>query len=507
MTSSTDVGRWAWRPDGRVRSAVVWAVVLSAGAATGAAVALGPATALAAVGLLALGALAVVGGRIVLLFHGALLVVLIGYAALNRGFAYIGTGGLFVGELVLALAAVTLLVRLPRMRFGAGEALIIVFMAWGAARTIPYIGTYQLDAFRDAVAWGYALIALAISATLRPQLMAAGVRVYRRLALPIVVWLPIAAVTTILLGESIPRAPGGDVPIIEFKAGDAGVHLGGVAAFVLTGLYGGRLAGIDRSVLLWPAWLVTFGLVAALNRGGMIAASMAVFSLVFIRRLNQWVVAVSVAAVIAAGAWLSNPQIDLGITRQLSFQQIVENATSIFVDRPTAQTQATKAWRIQWWESIVDYTVGGSHFWTGKGYGVNLADSDGFQVEEDGSLRSPHSAHLEILARSGVPGLALWLLLNAAVGVTLLRAGRAALRARRVWWAAVTAWIAVYWLGSLITMSVDVYLAGPMGGIWFWTVVGVAFALGRMVHEPEPRDEAASLLRTAPAPRVSARRP
>lgn len=489
MTPSTTA-----HPLARVRAqgptVLVWAAVLLLGAAMGTAVALGPLAILAAAGLLALASLAILGRRLVTVFHVALVVVLIGYAALNRGFAYVGAGGIFVGELVLALAAVTFLIRLPRMRFGPGEVAVLLFMGWGAATTLPYIGTYGLDAFRDAVAWGYALIALAISVSLTPAAMAAGIRVYRRLALPIVVWLPIAAVTTIVLGDSIPRAPGGDVPIIAFKGGDAGVHLAGVAAFVLTGLYGGRRFGVDRAVLLWPAWLVTFGLVGAVNRGGMVAASMAAFSLVFIRRLNQWVVAVSVAVVIAAGAWLANPQVDLGIQRQLSFQQIVENATSIFIDRPSAQTQATKAWRIQWWESIVDYTVGGPQFWTGKGYGVNLADSDGFQVEADGSLRSPHSAHLEILARSGVPGLVLWILLNAAVGTALLRAGRAADRTGRTWWAAVTAWIAVYWLAALVTMSVDVYLAGPMGGIWFWTIVGAAFALGRMVHEPEPRDEA-----------------
>ena len=72
---------------------------------------------------------------------------------------------------------------------------------------------------------------------------------------------------------------------------------------------------------------------------------------------------------------------------------------------------------------ILDYTAFGDHFWTGKGYGINLADSDGFQVVWEGSpLRSPHNSHLTFLARSGVPGLALWALLQATVFFSLLRA-------------------------------------------------------------------------------------
>ena len=28
---------------------------------------------------------------------------------------------------------------------------------------------------------------------------------------------------------------------------------------------------------------------------------------------------------------------------------------------------------------IIDYTVFGDYFWTGKGFGISLADDDGFQ--------------------------------------------------------------------------------------------------------------------------------
>ena len=68
----------------------------------------------------------------------------------------------------------------------------------------------------------------------------------------------------------------------------------------------------------------------------------------------------------------------------------------------------------------------GPYKWTGKGYGINLADDDGYQI--DGSLRSPHNGHMTILARSGLPGITLW----AAVQLTWAGAMTAGyMRARR----------------------------------------------------------------------------
>jgi O-antigen ligase len=115
---------------------------------------------------------------------------------------------------------------------------------------------------------------------------------------------------------------------------------------------------------------------------------------------------------------------------------------------------------------------------------VNLADDDGFQVLADGSLRSPHSAHFEILARSGVPGLVSWLFLQLAVLLLLVRSVRRAWQGRAGWWLAVGAWLGVLWLAQLVNMSFDVYLAGPMGGFWFWGVVGAIMALDRVLSDP-----------------------
>ena len=104
----------------------------------------------------------------------------------------------------------------------------------------------------------------------------------------------------------------------------------------------------------------------------------------------------------------------------------------------------------------------GPYFWTGKGFGINLADADGFQVLADDSLRAPHSTNLEVLARAGVPGLVLWIVLQAGFAISLLRAAFRSYRTAPTW-LPVFGWIFVYWLAALINGSFDVYLGGPAG--------------------------------------------
>ena len=104
--------------------------------------------------------------------------------------------------------------------------------------------------------------------------------------------------------------------------------------------------------------------------------------------------------------------------RAIGARQVVDNALSVFGTsnndrRRTQDLDDTKKWRLAWWQTIQNYTFSGDYFWTGKGFGVNLAESDGFVVGRENPaapmLRSPHNVHLTILARTGVPGLALWI--------------------------------------------------------------------------------------------------
>lgn len=172
--------------------------------------------------------------------------------------------------------------------------------------------------------------------------------------------------------------------------------------------------------------------------------------------------------------------------RSASLEQLIDNILSVFDTSDDPGLEGTKQFRLAWWGSIVDYTVFGEHFWTGKGFGINLADDDGFQSTADGSLRAPHNSHLTVLARMGVPGLVLWILLQGAFGVALVRTMLASRRANDGLLAAVAAWTLVYWLVMLVDTSFDPYLEGPQGGIWFWATMGFGMAIVRLGRLREP---------------------
>jgi len=169
--------------------------------------------------------------------------------------------------------------------------------------------------------------------------------------------------------------------------------------------------------------------------------------------------------------------------RSNTIDQIIKNIASIFSTTSDDRLEGSKAFRLRWWGSIVNYTVFGDYFWTGKGFGVNLADDDGFQANADGSLRSPHNSHMTALARMGVPGFVLWILLQGAFGIGLLRSVLAHRRAGVTSVATVGAWILAYWVAMMVDTSFDPYLEGPQGGIWIWSL----FGLGMVVMRLSPR--------------------
>jgi O-antigen ligase len=89
-------------------------------------------------------------------------------------------------------------------------------------------------------------------------------------------------------------------------------------------------------------------------------------------------------------------------------------------------------------------------------------------------LRSPHNIYMTVLARMGVPGALMFVALQAAFALSLLRGYRRARRRGALWWARIDLWLLSYWCAFLVNAAFDVFLEGPQGGIWFWCLMGVA---------------------------------
>ena len=405
-----------------------------------------------------------------------LALVLAGYAIDGRAFAYIGLPPVFVGELTLMFGFVTLLStpHWPRM-FRTTQAIVLLpFILWGLLRTVPFVGDYQLDALRDAVLWGYSIFAFYIAAVLLadPTRLDRLLGWYDRFSRVFLVCVPFIWTTTHFLNGLIPSWPWIDQHVIQIKEGDVLVHLAGILAFWASGL----------APKVSFRWIMLLTLDAAIcgviDRAGLMSFIFVFFACFALRPKSviPWRVASTVAAVLVILAVTGiNIEVAGGKDRSLSFDQIVENVFSVGGGASTEGLDGTKEWRMEWWHDIVNYTVHGDYFWGGKGYGINLADDDGYQVG-DKTLRSPHNVHMSFLARSGVVGTALWALLLATWAFGVGWGHLTARRAGDARWASLFLFLGCFWCAFVINASFDVFLEGPMGGIWFWTVYGIGIA-------------------------------
>jgi hypothetical protein len=415
--------------------------------------------------------------------------ILIGYAFFGRAFAYLGVPPVYVGEMTLGLGLLSALVdQRRRLAFRSPLAwLYMAFALWGAVRTIPYLRTYGLDALRDAVTWGYGAFALLVAAFFtQSKYLDSVVEQYAKWLPRLVIWIPIGITISELARNLFPAPPGGGGAIVPQRAGDAGTHLAGIAAFLLLGLHR-RPAGDSRPALLsserflWPMWVCGFGFAAAVNRGGMVSVLLGVFTVAVARPMQavrKLYLVGGLAVALAIVAYASDFSMAIGERRGrvISVEQVSENIASIGGSQDKA-LEGTREWRLRWWKKIIDYTIHGPYFWTGKGFGISLGMDDGFATGNNVALRSPHNGHLTILARAGVPGFALWLLLQVSFGLSMLWGYFRALNAAQDRSARIMLWVLAYWLAHLVDMTFSVSLEGPQGGIWFWFLFGFGIAL------------------------------
>ena len=422
-------------------------------------------------------------------------------------------------------------------------ALPLVFLAlfqlWGALRTLPYLGIYGLDALRDGVVWGYAFFAWSTLVILagEPRRFRELSERYRVFLVVFLCLIPIVTLLSWAFYDRLPTIGVTDRFLFELRAGEVLTHLAGITAYLALVAPGFPASAIVLVSLSAPLALF-YG---SLNRASLLgfALSLTTFLLhpVGPRRLAWVGVSLTGAFVLLwlSGIWfrapfhprevsarqlvsyLANPlhvQIPpeamprLPISGEAYFLRLVglEKAGVSFASKQArlqpgmgmARQEGLKAstgadaplrtveFRLDWWKKVVGYTVLGPYRWLGKGYGVNLANDDGFQNEPGDSLRSPHNIQITILARSGVIGLALWVGLQASWLACLLAAIHQALLRGDLRSAGAILFLLTYWISFLIIASLGVFLEGPMAGIWFWVIFGAGLAAAHCVRDARP---------------------
>jgi len=415
-------------------------------------------------------------------FVTLLCLLLLGYAVLGKLFAYISVGPVYIGEVVLAIGIFVFLIH-PRnwLIFRSRHLLpLVALMAWGLIRTVPYVSQYGVNALRDAVIWGYGWFAIIVAALIveNPAVVSRLLAHYGRFCRVFLVLTPIIWLLSMVFGVITLVIDGDQVLIL--KSGDLMVHLAGVIAFIYL-----RVRRVSIT------WLLLAPLVFAVSssaRAGILSLGVSLATLFLLKpRASKMIVVTGLFLATLSSAVALDVRVKVpGVRREMSAQSVVDGIRSVFVQTGTAEYDGTKRWRLLWWGKIVRDTLFGSYFWTGKGFGPNIAFSDGIVSRPGDPLRSPHNGQLTFLARSGVPGFGLWLLVQGGWLLGMLSRWRVSSRAGLERQSNIFLFLIVYWSAFIVNATFDVFLEGPMGGIWFWVTFGVG--LGAMVlydlHSP-----------------------
>lgn len=409
------------------------------------------------------------------LFLRLLCMLLVGYALLGRGFAGTAVGPIFIGDAVLLFGLFVALFSSTWSRLLSLPLawVLLGFIAWGAIRTVPFIPTFGRDALRDGVMWAYGGFALTVALVLlsRPERMERFVSLYGRYVILFGAVGTAFFVLQNVLGTRMPSFPGTTFGLVALRNGEVMVQAAGIAAFVLLGLR----RGVAPLMMLAPIMAIAF----ATSRGATLAFLLALLVCLTMGRERQrgWAIIAGLllfALLLLAVASVVMPQLP-SATRTLSVDQFVSNLLSIFGASSSVDLLGTAQWRIYWWDVLMSDAMSARYFLDGKGYGPNLTDIVGAEYDVE-NLRSPHNFHLNILARSGMIGFALWFVLQLGWAIAVYRAYRVA-RARglEIWWR-LFLWLLAWWVAFMVNAGFDVFLEGPMGAAWFWTMFGLGLA-------------------------------
>ena len=407
------------------------------------------------------------------IFLKAFCILLFAYAVLGRGFAGTRAGPIYIGDIVLlfGMAAAFLGAAWSRILSLRPAWLLLPFIAWGAARTVPYIPVYGRDALRDGAMWAYALFALIVAGICvsRPRRIEALVALYRRYAIIFAVAGTGAYLIQALFPTSLPHFPGTEFTFVSVRNGEVMVQAAGIFSFVLVGMRSGWMP----LVLMSP--MICLAMIGA--RAGMLAFFASTLLALMLKPgrrrvllpISSFILGAAVLLVIASSSAIQLPF----STRSISAGQLGANILSIFGYDPDAELLITNAWRTIWWQHLIHDALSPDYFIAGKGFGINLTE----EVYGDQELlRSPHNFHLNILARAGAVGFAFWILLQTSWAFAILRAWRQAKLLGHLSWHGFFAWLLAWWAAFMVNASFDVFLEGPMGATWFWGMFGLGLA-------------------------------
>ena len=414
----------------------------------------------------------------------ALTVVLGAYMLFDRAAAYLRVPGtpLYLGECLLVLGILTCASAPGYLRSALRDepilAIVAAIVLWGLARAVPNAGTYGvIDTVRDSALWYYSLFAvIAVAATLAsPRLPDRLVDLLARRTPVLLLWLPIVVVIQKVTHIGV-HVPGSTVSVVSSKDGNVAV----VTFIALAAMW--LVPWSRRSPSSRKAWslIAMAGILMAgtQNRGGLVAVSLAaLIGLLMNRRLIR--PAVSGALVVVALIALATPFIPhTGGTsrRSISPTQLVQNIASVAGVGKAPDTQGTQQARERQWSFVLGLEFDQGKMLYGFGSGPNLGFGQATGTGDE-TLRVPHNSHVDVIARLGLIGLGLWVLLWSSWFYRLGRARARFLRGGQSRRRGMVDLCIVAAVAILTNAFFDPSLEGAQVGALLWTVFGLGLVL------------------------------
>ncbi|MGH7722016.1 MAG: O-antigen ligase family protein [Candidatus Dormibacteria bacterium] len=417
----------------------------------------------------------------------ALPVVLAGYALGDRGFAYLASvpgTPLFAGELILLLGGLFAAMATGYLRAALRNSIpmlfLLVFAAWGLARTLPLIPTYGVDSIRDAALWYYALIAILVATVVVavPDLPRRWARAYVPFLVVLLLWSPFAI---LLATARSPVLPGSGVTLFSHKLDNTAIAA--VTAIAFLWLVPTHSFGLRVRALLTGLGTVIILVVGTQNRGGLVAASAGIVLTGVLLGRRGWSMAAVMVSTVLLGftlGWGLNLQIPGNQGRYISVSQLIDNAVSIPQGQSSADLGGTVGFRDQLWSGVIDLARSKGQLTTGLGFGPNLAQQLGVSIGEGDPLRSPHNSHVDILARTGLVGAVLWAAFWGSWYMVMFRRLRFLSPETR----GILKVCMVGVAATLVNAYFDPTLESPQGAIWLWTLAGLGLGIAARSTAP-----------------------
>lgn len=424
------------------------------------------------------------------------MVVLAGYAILNKGFAYLNLANiLFVGEFALTTGILIVAANytIPTKRITL-HALVMFYFLIGTSIFLLSISKYGIEAVRDYAMVYYSLfffLSYYLSFNLNDNLL-------EKFFYKLTIVLPIYFLVINLVNKIIPGlneliiVPGTTTPLFFIKMGDLGVWLSSIIAFFF--LFNTEFS-FSKKLLISVATLFVFFQVFAINRGGALSLLIGLL-LITSRYFSIKGVFYGAVGVFILLLFIFSVDIKLGKGttvedqehREFSTMQMRKNIESLFVPSQKAKGDlgGTKEWRLLMWAAITNDLMNNSTlFYKGYGLGPSLLQIyDEFEIteaEEGKTTKHPHNFIINVFARMGVFGLISFALIILFIIYSIFNFHTIPTKLANNKEVKILAVILVFLIASFLNSNFDIYLEGPMGAIPFWCMLGFANAQQRKI--------------------------